>query len=185
MTSVYRYNNAIIINNGKIGISQNCCCDCVNQDACWILEFDLEFLSSVDWGMGNPNIWIPYTGNQVLWVDVSDQSNDRRTCADGVAVDEANPGPPGWEIIIPGAFNANGHVEAGNCEEGISLYMQSDFATMPGGFVMSPAEGINNYSIEEDLTAVVPPGAANQEVIRGTITLTLVVPSTKGDCGCP
>jgi hypothetical protein len=29
MTSVYKYNNAIIINDGKIGISANCCCECV------------------------------------------------------------------------------------------------------------------------------------------------------------
>ena len=27
MTSVYKYNNSIIIENGAIGISQNCCCN--------------------------------------------------------------------------------------------------------------------------------------------------------------
>lgn len=46
MTSVYKHNNSIIIQDGKIGISQNCCCEqcfCENiANICYniILTFD-------------------------------------------------------------------------------------------------------------------------------------------------
>jgi hypothetical protein len=45
MTNVYKYNNAIIINDGKIGISENCCCgyDCN-------CECDPCVTISVTWG---------------------------------------------------------------------------------------------------------------------------------------
>jgi hypothetical protein len=164
-------------------------CDCTILDTCWIITFDIEFLSVVFWETGGAigTEWIPYTGNKVIWVDVSDQTNSSLTCDDGVATDILNPGPAGWDIIIPGAFNAWGKVEAGNCEEGIAMYLQSDFATIPDGFSVSlpTTSGSITISFEEDLSGATPPGAVNQEVIRGTITLSVVYPSEKGACGCP
>lgn len=173
--------------SGNIRSGEGCCCgDCTVEDTCWIIEFDLEFLSLVFWETGMGTEWLPYTGNQVLWVDVDDNTNDRRTCEDGVAADEANPGPPGWLIVIPGAFNATGNVEAGDCQEGVSMFLQSDFATDPAGwYPLALTEGVNTLSLTEDLTGATPPGSATQEVIRGTITITRTSPTAKGDCGCP
>jgi hypothetical protein len=158
---------------------------CEVQNTCWKLDFDLEFLSSAAWGMGNTDTWIPYTGNQTLWVDPNNTNNNRRTCVDGMIVDDFNPGPPGWSIAIPDAYAATGNVEAGSCLEGISLYMQSDFATTPGGFNMSPSEGVNTYSIEEDLSGLPEnSGSSTQQVIRGTITVTRTNPYDSNSCGC-
>jgi hypothetical protein len=159
-------------------------CDCSLMDTCWLFEFDIEFLSLVFWETGGAigTQWIPYTGNQVLWVDVSDNSNDRRTCEDGNAVDEANPGPPGWSITIPGAFSAAGNVEAGDCLEGYALNLRSDMT----GADFNPigGEGVNPFTVEEDLTGFIPAGGANETTIRGTITVTRISPSKKGDCDC-
>jgi hypothetical protein len=131
---------------------------------------------------------MPYTGTQGFWVDVSDQvGGNRRTCDNGTTVDESNPGPPGWAFSPPDPDKiwASGNIEAGDCDEGINILLASDFLIAPGGHTIAiAANGTASLSIEEDLSGETPPGSVTEEVIRGTITVTAISPSVKGDCDC-
>jgi len=161
-------------------------CDCSLMDTCWIFEWELEFLSVMDWPAV---VWNATSGSQTLWVDVSDQAGgNRRTCNNGVAVDEVSPGPPGWEVFFPGTvfepagLNPGGWIEAGNCSEGYFFFIKSEFETIPGGHQVF-GNGPTAIEFREDLTGI--GGAVDEVVVRGTMTITRVSPAKKGDCVCP
>lgn len=194
MTLITVQDGKIVLRDGNVGTEEGCCCepqgDCTTEDTCWLIEFDLEFLSAVWWrfeGMGQQ--WLPLQSTHVLWVDVDDFTQDRRTCNDGVAVDEANPGPPGWEVQIATAFDALVRVEAGDCEEGVAVTVRSDFSeTYLAIYLAIGDKGqatVTTVSLTQDLTQENPAGAVDEEVVRGTITVTRTSPVEKGDCGCP
>lgn len=158
-------------------------CECIDMDTCWIFEWDLEFLSAADFPA---LVWHASTGNQVIWVDVSDQAGgNRRTCNNGVTSDDVNPGTPGWVVAFNGADGPfgvlEGNIEAGDCFDGYVFYIYDEFYIEPPHQVI----GFGSVDVEyrQDLTGV--GGAADEVVIRGTITITRVSPSKKGDCECP